>query len=236
MPLVIAVLVIIWIFVVISDKGKQNIRAIADQSFECRKTNARFERAFMTDYLLSGLSFNDAFEKTQESIISAGFVPCIPRTAYKNDKSHFVGELGCCTTNSWFGRKNIANVSTSYVYRIDQYDSKAVQVRRELYEAKWNKTHPNEIMPEITDQELYAGFPVNTTQVSNENCRKYEWRIASNIGDYLTHGRFGTCEIVGYEEPPMGKSLMYKAKILDTGEVVIIPYDDKTITKIKNTI
>lgn len=231
MPLLIAVLIIIVLFVVISEKKRHNTQAIADQSFECRKTNARLERSIMTSYLIEGFSFNDAFAKTQSTTISLGFAPCIPQSAYDDSKSVFAGHIGCEPGITF--RERAPGIVTSYVYSIDQYDSKAVQVRRELHEKKWRKTHPNEDTPRITDEELYSNFPVNALQVSNENCRKHEWGIVSSIGEYFTHGRLGTCEIIGYVEPPLGTSLMYQVKIVATGMTATVAYNDKTITKIK---
>lgn len=113
MPLVILVLFIVFLFVSANDSNKKYNREITIREKDKRKTNAKMERKLVDYYMKYGFSFDEAFKKSYEDMVAAGYDPCIPRNAYEDNYSiHYQSSFCDCP---W------------------KYDSSWVKQRKEVY-------------------------------------------------------------------------------------------------------
>ncbi len=194
----------------------------------------------MTSYIWDGLRFEEALSATQKDISRLGFVPCIPPDAYGYQKWSYDRKLGHSYDRDTPPEKTVCNqiyYATSFVENVGQYDSEAVQNRLQIYIKRWEALHPKENdvnMPEPHWEKMYIDFPTTERRLAQESMRLSQWSYAASVGSYFMHGLYGMCEVVGYDEPPLGKSLCYRVKVLSSGDVVGgIHFDDSTIKKIR---
>lgn len=241
MPFLVLIAIIICGVIYAKKYSRESFQSNVNFCFDCRKTNARLEQLIMTSYLWDGKEFQDAISATQQDIVRLGFVPCIPPDAYGVRRYSHDLSLGGVTHNFELRQdprctNTISNV-TSYVEDVHAYDSKAVKTRLETYKQRWTVMHPDQDvweMPEPIWSDLYRNFPSTQKQLSQEDMRCSQWGYAAPVGSYFMHGLYGMCEVVGYDEPPLGKSLCYRVKVLSSGSVVGgIHFNDSTIKKIR---
>lgn len=237
MPFLIVVALIICGVIYAKRGGASNLKQTVDFCFDCRKTNARLEQSIMTSCIWDGMDFAEALSYTQKQIYKEGFVPCVPPDAYgRRGPAWSVNRGNFDTFEPYRSQGDSHSGRSSFVRDIDSYDSKAVQTRRQSHKDRWKAMHPNGDIEyvEMTDGELYANFPETQRQLSWESMRCSQWGYADPVGTYFMHGFYGLCEVVGYDEPPLGKSLCYRVKVLSSGSVVGgIHFEDSTIKKIR---
>jgi hypothetical protein len=239
LPFLVLIAVIICGVIYARKNGSASLQRNVDFCFKCRKTNARLEQAIMTSHIWDGLRFEEALSATQRDISKIGFVPCIPPDAYgyaKYNHSRLLGHSYEKKTLDGAERSEIY-YATSFVENVGQYDSEAVQNRFEIYIKRWKAIHAKEDdtnMPEPSWEKMYINFPQNERQLAWESMRCSQWGYAAPVGTYFMHGVYGMCEVVGYDEPPLGKSLCYRVKVLSSGSIVGgIHIKDSTIKKIR---
>lgn len=119
MPLIIAILVILVVFVSVRESKKKNDNLAAIREKDSRKTNARMEQQIVDYYMKRGYSFSDAYRKSYEDMVEAGYVPCIPRDAYskntKDQESSFCGYNGMTSSDRQKGAKLTRLVHISFI-------------------------------------------------------------------------------------------------------------------------
>lgn len=213
MPLVFAVVVIIWLFVVCHDKNKEQTRENANYEESRRKTNAEKERLVLDSYMKQGLTLREAHEATQKEMIRLGYDPCIPINAYGKD---------------FFGRDVVYGGETSYIPQgAGKFDSYEVKTRKELLRQNGRQA---------TDADVYNNFPTNNYEYVQDLKRQTLQFQSIPVGEWITYPGYGTLEILGYEYSPFNPSKgYYKAKVIKTGEIVTtIKIGDKSIRQINS--
>ena len=202
MPLVIAVLVIIVVFLNAKDYKKRDDSASAIYEKDRRKTNAKLEQYTMDMYMKHGYSADDAFRKSYEDMISAGYEPCIPRSAYGKNSSHCKGRYG---------------------FDVEYYDSFLVRDRRKDIKEEWKREHPSEEMlsEEEIEVRIYQNFPKNNAQYIADLKRRSKRSEAKPIGTFIIYPGLGTCEIIAYNWIGDGTyGGTYTLRVLKTGKIV----------------
>lgn len=199
MPLIIAVVVIIFIFVKLHDDKKELDKTSAIREKDRRKTNATMERNLVDYYMKHGYSFDDAFRKSYEDMVAAGYEPCVPRSAYS---------------------KNACGVQSSHCENPRKYDSFLVQQRRDTIVHRWTKAHPGEPIPyESFDIEIYQNFPQSEAQYLHDLKVQSVKSQAIPIGEYVIYPGLGTCEVLAHNYEGV-LSGTYTLKVLSSGKVV----------------
>lgn len=214
MPLIIGVVLIIWIFVVVHDKNKDQNRKNANYEKARRKTNAEKERIVLDGYMKQGMTLAEAYEATKAEMIRLGYEPCIPLNAYGTDL---------------YGRKEIhTGEETSYLEaESNRFDSDEVKTRKRLLEKSGKQS---------TDENVYSGFPNNNVEFE-QNLKRQTLQFQSiPVGEWITYPGYGTLEILGYEYSTLNTSKgYYKAKVIKTGEIVTtIEIGDKSIRRVNS--
>lgn len=200
-----------------SSKNQAKMSGIREK--DRQMTNARLEQATVDKYMKRGFTFDEAFERARNDMVGAGYVPCIPRSAY-GGKSMFEH------------RDNTQNHYSSDCYHklyggVENYDSFDVQQRRKTILHKWSLENggngwsppPGKTMPQDElDRALYSNFPKTEFE-----CRKdyldNQKVYALPKGCYLTYPNLGMCEVLGYNN--LGsQSGTYQLKVLKTGQIV----------------
>lgn len=208
MPLVIAVLVILVLIFNAKDSNKNNARQSAIREKDRRKTNARLEQRTLDMYMKHGYSFDEAFRKSYEDMIAAGYDPCIPRDAYS---------------------KNGDGIQSSFCgysfFEPQKFDSFWVQQRREEAERQWQRSHPGTHLvdadPNVIEAMVYERFPTTEAQYLHDIKRSTELAKAEPVGTFIIYPGLGTCEILAHNWIGDGAAGgTYTLKVLKTGQVV----------------
>lgn len=202
MPLVFAVLIIIVIVLNAKDSKKRAYKNSASYEKNKRKTNAKLEQKTMDMYMKHGYSAEEAFRKSYEDMVSAGFEPCIPRSAYGKNSSYCKGKYG---------------------FDPEYYDSYLVRDRRKDIREEWRREHPSEEMlsEEEVERRVYRNFPKNNSQYIADIKRRGNRTQAEPIGTFIIYPGLGTCEILAHNWVGDGSlSGTYTLKVLKTGKVV----------------
>lgn len=220
MPLIIAVLIILVVIFNLKDSSKRANRMSAVYANTRRKTCAYMEQQILSKYLLYGLPFDEAFRKTYQDMVDAGFDPCIPKDAYSGTSSDYA--------------------STHLSKDFYEYDSAWV---RDLYKSKWThgrskyyKSHP--VVPEYAYhdpmeiyKEIHENFPTTDYEFSKAMSRIELENLTVPVGSFLIYPDYGTCEVVGYTYSYDKTRGWYKLRVLKTNEVVdTVPIGDSKIT------
>lgn len=220
MPLVFFVLVVIVIFVNISESSKSSARASAVREKNMRKTNARMEVNLVDMYMKYGYSFGDAISAAYEDLAVAGYEPCVPRSAYADTAYNEQTSKLRPATNR------------------ESYDSYNVKSRREQAQSEWKMEHPGKAIDFNAEEEIdrmtYAGFP-STEYEYLRDLKKQSVKINTiPVGEILIYPGLGTCEVVGYTSLSEGYlNGYYKLKVLSTGEIITyVKIGDKKISRI----
>lgn len=202
MPLIIAVLIIIVLFLNAKDSKKWNDRQSSIREKDCRKTNARLEQKIMDTYMKHGYSADEAFRKSYDDMLAAGYDPCIPRSAYGKNSSYCEGKYG---------------------FDPEYYDSYLVRDRRKDIREEWRREHPSEEMlsEEEVERRVYRNFPKNNSQYIADIKRRSNRAQAEPIGTFIIYPGLGTCEILAHNwvgDGSLGGT--YTLKVLRTGQIV----------------
>ena len=212
MPLVFAVVVIIWLFVVFHDKNKDQNRKNANYEKARRKTNAEKERIVLDGYMKQGMTLAEAYEATKAEMIRLGYEPCIPLNAYGT---------------GLYGRKEIHDgEETSYLEaESNRFDSDEVKTRKRLLQQNGHQA---------ADAGVYNNFPTNNYEYVRDLKSQTLQFQSIPVGKWITYPGYGTLEILGYNYSPYNPSKgYYKAKVIKTGEIVTtIKIGDKSIRQI----
>ena len=203
MPLVFAVLIIIVIILNSKDSMKWNSRQASLHEDYRRKTNARLEQRTMDNYMKQGYSADEAFKKSYEDMLAAGYDPCIPREAYGTNSS--------CA-------KGLGNAT------VEQFDSLWVRQRREAAIQEWLQKHPGKspchAPREVIDAVVYNNFPATEAAYLRDIERLRMKNQAEPIGTFIIYPGLGTCEVLAHNWIDNGASGTYTLKVLKTGKVV----------------
>lgn len=215
MPLVFAVLIIAVLLLNAKDFNKEQEKKSALYAKDGRKTNAALEQKIMDTYMKHGLSADEAFQKSYEDIVKAGYEPCIPRDAYGKNSS-------CCVLKHSFNPRD--------------FDSSLVRSRRKDITEEWRKLHPNEDVWEHRDEiekQVYEGFPQNEYEYVYDIKRRTMRMKAEPIGTFIVYPGLGTCEILAHNWIGDGYfGGTYTLKVLKTGQVVsYVKIGDKKISR-----
>ncbi len=211
MPLIIACIIFLALIVVLRDHNVNTNQSIANYTKNGRKTNARLERMIVDKQMRLGLTFDEAYDEAQKKIIEQGFEPCIPRSAYGQGQ---------------FGKRVIdQSWETSFVYDPEQYDSQLVKSRRESLQR---------LSGNVSDADLYKDFPQSYAEYINDNKRlAATWRTYQR-GEWFTHPKYGTVEVIDYHFGPFAGHGSYSVKVIKTGQIVHgISIDDPGIRSLK---
>ena len=207
MPLVIAVLVIIVLIFNVKDSSKNNARQSAIREKDRRKTNARLEQRVLDMYMKYGYSFDEAFRKSYEDMIAAGYEPCIPRDAYSKNRDG--------TQSSYCGY---------HFFEPQKFDSFWVQRRRKYAEEEWQQLHPgvhiSEAPPEEIDRLTYSNYPTTEATYLHDIEHCASRASAEPVGTFIIYPGLGTCEVLAHNWIGCSASGTYTLKVLKTGEVV----------------
>ena len=208
MPLVIAVLVILVLIFNAKDSNKNNARQSAIREKDRRKTNARLEQRTLDMYMKHGYSFDDAFRKSYEDMVAAGYDPCIPREAYKNREGVESSLCGVYGGND-----------------VERYDSFWVKRRREDAKRKWQQSHPgvhiSKAPPEEIERLTYDNYPTTEFAYLHDIKRSTMRLQAEPVGTFIIYPGLGTCEVLAHNwigDGAFGGT--YTLKVLKTGKVV----------------
>lgn len=201
MPLIIAVVVIIFIFVKIYEGKKEGSKRSAMRTKDRAKTNATLERNIVDQYMKHGYSFDEAFHKAYEDIVALGYEPCIPRNAYSRNRN---------------------GVQSSYCANPRDYDSFWVKQRRNAIVQEWARTHPGERIPyETFDEQIYDNYPLTEAAYLIDMKVQTLKTQAVPVGEYLIYPNLGTCEVIAHNYIGDGKfGGTYTLKVLSTGAIV----------------
>lgn len=210
MPLVFAVAIILVIFFNAKDSKLRNDNISAEYTKSMRRTNAVLEQQIMDSYMKQGLSADDAFRKSYEDIIAAGYEPCIPRGAYYK--------------NSSFCKSRVDKWEYGRPFDPRAHDSFAVQERRKDIEEEWKKAHPGESVSdhlEEIDNLVYQNFPRNEAEYNLDIKRRSNRAQAEPIGTFVIYPGLGTCEVLAHNWIGNGTfGGYYSLKVLKTGKIV----------------
>ncbi len=213
MPLVIAVIIIIGLFVIFKDKsGSQDARA-KNEAASRRKTNAKLEQSILDGHMKHGLSFNEAFTATQKDVVSAGYEPCIPKDKYKNPHA---------TTSE-----------TSMCDRCEKYDSFIVKTRRSDFNRLYASSYDEAERQIKCEEYIYNNFPNDSYEYNKWLRHSLFLKKIILPESYITYPFLGTCEIINFHINANGCSGRYEVRVLETGAInTIIPIGDKKITRL----
>lgn len=199
MPLIIAVVAIIVIFVVLHDNNKDNKRESANREKMMRKTNSSLERETLDRFLREGMTFDEAYDATINEMVKLGFDICIPKDAYGK-------KFGLNLPNQPI------NGETSWVSEPWKFDSDVVKDRRERIHGS-NYYGPN-------DSQIYNNFPKTAFEYKMDLKRSTLHCQTIEKGEFIIYPGYGTCEILDYNYSPSGTSGTYKVRVVKTGEIV----------------
>ena len=118
MPLIVLILIIIVLFLNAKDDDRKRV--------DNQRTNAHKERDLIDKYMKQGLSVYEAHDRARRDMIDLGFVPCIPKRAYRYN-------------SSWISEE-----------KLNSYDStRSYLKRRELMDCKSSRPTPSREQSEI---------------------------------------------------------------------------------------
>lgn len=198
MPLVIAVLIIIVLFINAKDSHKHSKHKRGEFARDVRKTNATLEHELMYFYMSHGYEWSDAYELTRREIIKRGFEPAIPKSEYI-EGSTLLGD-----------RDERLGIMVSKYH--EDFDSGYIKDRKEQI-----KEHEK---IGLTPPDLYEGIPADQYEYSQYlKTRSSEYR-SIDIGKWVSVPEHGTCEVVGYTTNWRGERSGYKLKSVKTGETI----------------
>lgn len=217
MPLIIAVLVILVIIFNLRDSSKQSAQMSAVHANTRRKTCAYMEHQLVCRYMLHGMSFDEAFQRSYQDMVDAGYEPCIPKEAYFGG-----GEKRASTR---LGANKYALKKHYY-----DYDSQWVRdifVSKSMYDNRKRVERPHPILPSKkywspmeVYQEIHKDFPKTDYEFGKAMDRLSLEHMADPIGSFLIYPGYGTCEVLGYNYNYDKTKGTYVLRCLKTGEII----------------
>lgn len=214
MPLVIAILFIVGIFVIGRERSAQRQKDMSFEEKSRRMTNARLEQKRVTYYMQHGHSFNEAYKLACEYMVRCGFDPCIPKKAYKNNVE--------------------GKVDSSYCQDPEMYDSLYVTSKRSVLRSQWEREHPGHSWREVADEideKVYKQFPQGHLAYINSLKASSLQLSLVPVGDMLIYPGLGTCEVLEHKIDVSGTKGRYVLKVLKTGQIVdSVRIDDPNIS------
>lgn len=214
MPLIIAVLVIIVVFLSAKGFNKESERKQREYTKSIRKTNAKLELELVKKYVKCGKTLDEAINLTHSDLSLAGFEPCIPRTAYSVD----------------------ADTSKVSIYprghSCQDFDSKAVKSLREDFRRETKKSgtefSSNTEFEQQCEKYVYDNLPKTNWQYELYLTRAIRKLDAVDVGRFISYPGLGTCEVVALDYEKM----QHTVKVVKTGQLTKIAFGDKHIIKL----
>lgn len=208
MPLVLAVLIILVIILNAKDSIKNNARQSSIREKDRRKTNAKLEHRILDAYMKHGYPFDEAFRRSYQDMIDAGYDPCIPRDAYKNREGVESSSCGV------YGADDV-----------ERYDSFWVKQRREDAKREWMQAHPGVHISKASQEEIdrltYGNYPMTEAGYLHDIKRSTIRAKAEPVGSFIIYPRLGTCEVLAHNWIGDGAAGgTYTLKVLKTGQIV----------------
>lgn len=222
MPLVFAVLLILALF--IKDPGKSKYeKQRAESTYNSRrKTNATLEQKTLDSYMKKGIRFDEAFSRTAQDMVSAGFVPCIQKKEY----GHISGSYEYKGVKYYEEDHYESSTTNLSLYK---YDSEEVNERRKFLEREWRKTHTGKYNGEYDDR-IYENFPETDYEYYESIHGRTLQNIAMEVGEVCRSDVYGVCQIVDREFSGKFKSRgTYILKVLDTGKTIRVNMESNSI-------
>lgn len=208
MPLVIVVLIIVCACMGLSNSNAKATKEQQWRSESTRRTNAQLECKLAQQYYKNGCSKEEAVRRSYEDMAKAGFDPCIPIGAY-NTVSWNAKELDC---------------------RPLQFDSFLIERRRDAAKWEWGRAHAGEPIPPDWLHEQIYGTPMPTSEIAYKaelDRLQFKWDVVP-VGCYFSYPGLGTCEVIEIKRIGNASGL-HKVRVLQTGEIRMIPVNDKKI-------
>jgi hypothetical protein len=230
MPLVLLVLFVFGgLFLAISDNKKWH----QNQDSTClmlRKTNARLERELVNKCLLSGYSIEEAYEVVPAELAKRGFDLCMSPDSFVTDISpnyHLTIE----------GHEPIKYDSTIIPRSGDLHDrnSEAVKLEHKIVELQWKLLHPDEAVPEFSDEDIYKNFPKDKYDYKSRvdfHGRLLKMYPAGTLITIPGDGNYKILEIHTGDVNTRMDFKLYLLQNLATGEKTVRNTATKNITKI----
>lgn len=213
MPLIIAVLIIIVIFMTAKDSTINNERKRRQYTAAIRKTNAKLELKLVQQFYNHGENTKDrAIDLARVELVKRGFEPCIPLDTFRIER-------GC-----------IYVYHRSYDYQ--RFDSHAVrglneQFKRESREAR-REFSSQEEFERLQEEYVYSKLPKTIAEYEGHLFLSMERLKAVPVGNFLSYPGWGTCEVIALDYD----RLQHTVRVVNTGEIKKIAFADKRIIRL----
>ena len=220
MALLFIILSIIFAFVICGSKINEADKRRADSASKYYATNASFEREVMNDFILQGYSFDEAYNKTAEFLMSFDppIAPCIPKKAYLADSTFVGGKF-----RRDMSADDIERRYSSYVIDPWEYDNSITKDRRYILEKQGI---------EPTFDNIRYGIPHTPKQLDRFYDKVIYLADRMPKGTRFTYPGIGLCEVVDYDDNPNLQKGHYIAKSLENpGKTVRIEVGDSSIRR-----
>lgn len=190
MAAIFIVLVIIYLFVRVSESSKEFSKTEPLNQKMGLKTNARLEQSLVGEYLDKDSykqeeihpALDEAHKKSQEEVTRLGYVPCVPLDAY-NKKYKWARPLR---------PETYTKDDLTYVRDIDDYDSYYVKSRRRRITDRYGDCPEMVLYEEYSPGELSVGKYFFNQEM--KRC-SISHKIRHKVGDYITC-TYGLCKVL----------------------------------------
>ena len=215
MPLIIAVLIIIVIFMSAKDRTINSERKRREYTAAIRKTNTKLELKLVQQFYNRGENTKDrAIELAKAELINQEFEPCIPRDAFR------VNAFDHC----------IYVYDRGYDYR--RFDSHAVRSLNEEFKRQADKAGINfasqEEFERKQEEYVYNNLPKTNAEYEGYLQLNMARLKAVRVGNFISYPGLGTCEVIALDYD----RLQHTVKVVGTGEVKEIAFTDKRIIRL----
>lgn len=209
MPLVIAVIVIAWIFATSSEKNSKSLEIQEYNQKAMRRTNASLESELANKYYEDGYSKADAVRKSYEDMTKAGYDPCIPIGAYQKTSYGLV------------------------CYNLTQHDSVVTNRRRDCARWQWRAAYPDKPCPdEWLHEQIYGTpFPKTDSEYCAERDSMSLRQEAMPVGYFFYYPGLGTCEVLKLNLVTKSRGF-HEVRVVSTGEIKTIRIGDSRIQRL----
>ena len=208
MPLIIAVLVIVVVFLSAKGFNKENNRKQREYTASIRRTNAKLECELVKKYVGDGHCLDEAIELVQKDLSANGYEPCIPKSAY---------------------RVSGFNVDVCDKQR---FDSAAVKGLREDFHRDTKKAgidfSTREEFEQKCEEYIYDNLPKTNWQYERYLDLSMKKIEAVDVGRYISYPGLGTCEVIALDYD----KLQHTVKVVKTGKITKIAFGDKHIIRL----
>lgn len=201
----------------VRDSLKQSDKTRADRALELYGTNAAYEREVLNGFILQGYSFDEAYEKTVQHLMSfyTPIAPCIPKEAYHTwpDSSKFRNPrqkfddtcFGSYVSNPWQFNNSITN---NRIYMLEKQG-----IEPTFDNLRYNVPRTPKQLDRLYDTAGYLA----------ERMPK---------GTRFTYPDIGLCEVVDYDDNPAMQKGHYIVKPLEhPAQTIKIEVGDPSIRR-----